>query len=101
MACKYVVLPRAQEDIEDIVRYLAVDLASPSAAASFLDELESKLVLVCAQPEMHALSRLPRVATLGYRPMPVKRYVALYRYDGDRVVVAHVFHGSQDYAMCV
>lgn len=40
MACSYVLLPRAQMDFENIVRYLSVELASPSAAARFVDEFE-------------------------------------------------------------
>ena len=28
-------------------------------------------------------------------------YVALYRFDGEKVVVAHVFHQAQDYARLV
>lgn len=30
--------------------------------------------------------------------MHVKSYVALYEAEGDEVVVAHIFHQSQDYA---
>lgn len=30
--------------------------------------------------------------------MHVKNYVALYEAEGDEVVVAHIFHQSQDYA---
>ncbi len=33
--------------------------------------------------------------------MHVKNYVVLYKADGDEVVVAHIFHQSQDYAKLV
>lgn len=33
--------------------------------------------------------------------MHVKSYVALYEAEGDEVVVAHIFHQSQDYARLV
>ena len=33
--------------------------------------------------------------------MRVKNYVVLYKADGDEVVVAHIFHQSQDYAKLV
>ena len=33
--------------------------------------------------------------------MRVKNYVVLYKADGDEVVVAHIFHQSQDYARLV
>lgn len=33
--------------------------------------------------------------------MHVKSYVVLYEAEGDEVVVAHIFHQSQDYARLV
>ena len=33
--------------------------------------------------------------------MRVKNYVVLYKAEGDEVVVAHIFHQSQDYARLV
>lgn len=37
----------------------------------------------------------------GMVVMRVKNYVVLYKADGDEVVVAHIFHQSQDYARLV
>lgn len=33
--------------------------------------------------------------------MRVKNYVVFYKAEGDEVVVAHIFHQSQDYAKLV
>ena len=101
MACDYVLLPRAQADIDEVVRYLSVDLDSPAAARRFVDELSSQVAAVCAFPEMYPLSRMPEVAARGYRVMPVRRYVVLYALRDNRVVIGHVFHASQDYARYV
>ena len=38
---------------------------------------------------------------LGFRPMLANGYIALYRFDGEKVVVAHIFHQTQDYARLV
>lgn len=51
MACSYVLLPRAQMDFENIARYYSVELASPPAAARFVDEFEKNIALACGQPE--------------------------------------------------
>lgn len=101
MACDYVLLPRAQADLDDIVRYLSVDLASPGAAARFLGEFEQGMASVCAFPELCPISRLPEVAARGYRSLPVTRYVVLYAHRDNRIVVAHIFHATQDYARYV
>ncbi len=101
MACRYVLLPRAQEDLEGIVRYLSVELANPSAATRFIEEFEKSIALVCGHPEMYPLSRMPEVAARGYRAMPVMRYIALYAHRDGMVAVAHIFHSLQDYARYV
>ena len=64
-------------------------------------ELERQLNLVCGMPELHGLSRIPELAAMGFRPMSIKRYVVLCRFDGEKVVVAHIFHQTQDYARLV
>ena len=79
-------------------RYLAANLANPSAALHFMDEFDRQIEAVCENPCMHALSRMPELAALGYRPFFVNSYVALYTVRENVVVVAHVFHQSQDYA---
>ena len=101
MACSYVLLPRAQMDFENIVRYLSVELASPSAAVRFVDEFEKNIALVYGQPEMYPLSRMSEVAARGYQAMPVMRYIVLYAHRDDKIVVAHIFHSLQDYARYV
>lgn len=52
-------------------------------------------------PLMHPLSHLPELAALGYRPIHIKRYAALYKVTNDKIVIAHIFHQTQDYARLV
>lgn len=101
MAYPRVILSSAQLEFESIVEYLAVGLASPAAAERFMAEFKYQLDLACEMPKMHALSRMPELAAMGYRAMLVNTYVALYRFDGEKVVVAHMFHQTQDYAHLV
>lgn len=46
----------------------------------------------------HRLSRFEVLGRLGYHTVLVKGHVALYFKEEDSVVIAHVFHQSQDYA---
>jgi plasmid stabilization system protein ParE len=101
MAYRRVVLTSAQLEFEAIVAYLAEELANPSAAKHFINEFEQSLDAICELPEMHALSRMPELAALGYRPLLFANYVALYRFDGQQVVIAHIFHQTQDYARLI
>ncbi len=101
MAYRRIILKEAAREYRDIVRYLATVLCSPEAARGFVDEFDYQLGLVCDAPELYGLSRMKELAALGYHAMQVKSYVALYRIEGDAIVVAHIFHQSQDYAKLV
>lgn len=98
MACEYVILKGAQDDYRGIVEYLLDVKKSPQAALRFANEFDRQLEIACDNPLLHALSRMPELASLGYRAFFVNKYVALYFYRDGRVVVAHVFHQAQDYA---
>ncbi len=101
MAYKAVITREAQREYESIVSYLVSTLLSPAAADDFMNEFEYQVALTCEMPLMHPLSHLPELAALGYRPIHVKRYVALYRIADDKIVIAHIFHQTQDYARLV
>lgn len=96
-----IVLEGAQRDYEGIVEYLLHVKKSPQAALGFMDEFDRQLDIVRENPLVHALSRMPELAGLGYRAFPVQNYVALYFFRDERVVVAHIFHQTQDYASIV
>ena len=101
MAYSHVLLRSAQIEYAEIVRYLFEVLESPRAASGFVDEFDRQVELVCANPFIHALSRMPELAVRGYRVLFVDSYFALYRVEGDLVVVAHIFHQTQNYAKLV
>ncbi|MGO5317115.1 type II toxin-antitoxin system RelE/ParE family toxin [Paraeggerthella hongkongensis] len=101
MAYEYVILRGAQNDYRGIVEYLLDVKRSPQAARRFVDEFDRQLGIVCDNPLLHALSRMPELASLGYRSFFVNKYIVLYAFRDDRVVVAHVLHQTQDYARLV
>lgn len=101
MTYKAVITREAQREYESIVSYLASTLLSPATASDFMNEFDHQIALVCEMPLMHPLSHLPELAALGYRPIHIKRYVALYKVTNDKIVIAHIFHQTQDYARLV
>lgn len=86
---------------DSIVEYLMNELKSKQAAEHFLRDLEEAFSVVCSSPEIYAVSQEPRLKKEGYRPCLFMNYIALYRIDGNKVIVAHIFHSSQDYAKLV
>ena len=101
MAYSYAFLEGAQRELDAILGYLVERSGSTAPASAFLDVLETKLTLVCDNPELYGLSRMPEISELGYRVFFVKRYVVLYFFRDECVFVAHVFHQRQDYARLI
>lgn len=98
MTCECYFLDGALEELDSIVAYLRSAADGPTAASSFLKELERQIGITCENPEAHELSRVPKLASLGYRTMLIKSYVALYFIQDNAVFIAHIFHQRQDYA---
>lgn len=55
MAYKLVISKEAHKDIDDIVHYIAIELANPTAGASFLDDVEKSYIEVVNNPRMYSL----------------------------------------------
>lgn len=99
MAYEPRILPTACDEVEDIVAYLASH--GVQTARRFTREYRRQLELLASGVVDYGLSNLPELAALGYHACLINSYVMLYYYEGDKVVVAHVFHQSQDYARLV
>lgn len=78
------------------MRYLAG--FGPQTAASFLDEWERMLARLRDGDIEHRLSRFDILARLGYHTVLVKGYIVLFFKEENSIVIAHLFHQSQDYA---
>ena len=65
MAYKLIVSKEAHKDIDDIVHYIAVELVNPTAAASFLDDVEKSYYSVVNNPRMFSLCQDARLSREG------------------------------------
>ena len=73
-----------------------------AAVKAFLAEWEKTLEELRSGTVKHRLSRMDVLVQLGYRTVLLGGYVVLFFQDGnDMIVVAHLFHQSQDYANLV
>lgn len=101
MTYEAVILDEAKREFREIVVYLCEVLESPQAAGDFMDEFEHQVKLITENPELYALSALPELTARGYRSEHVKNYVLLFKTAGDLLMIAHIFHQTQDYARLV
>jgi plasmid stabilization system protein ParE len=94
MAFPVVWSPEAVEDIEAIAAY--IERNSPwyaKAVVSTLVEVADRL------PEFPELGRaVPEIGNASIRERLVHRYRLIYRIGPDRILIAAVIHGRQDFA---
>lgn len=84
---KLIILPEAQQDIQNIILYIARELCAPQAALDLQKEF---------QKEINSLSSMPkRIKTVneqpwknaGVRKMKVKNYYIYFLVDDDKMIV--------------
>lgn len=99
MVCNVRIQPTAVKELEGIVSYLTVFISQ--AAEEFLNKWEQMLEELRDGMVEHRFSRFPVLARLGYHTIIIGDYIVLYFKDGNAVVIARIFHQSQDYANIV
>lgn len=83
--------PRALEDLESLVEFIARD--SPVSAQRFASRLVRRVEALADQPDSG--SWLPEDDRGIYRQIFQGPYRVIYRFDGERVFIVAVHHGSR------
>ena len=89
----------AEQDLDGIVEYIAVKLANPSAAETFLDSVEDCYESLRRTPRLFAGFVDTYLKRKGYRKALINNYLLIFRIDGKarRVYVLRCFYAGQDY----
>lgn len=100
---KLIVSELAHQDLDNIVSYIAIQLANPAAASSFLDEIEKCYGYLKSNPMMYSKCYDNRLEKEGYRKVVIKNYIVVYKVDEDAKIVSilRFFYGAQDYAKLI
>ena len=101
MAYEVVYTKTFEREYDSVLRYHVEHLCTPQAAQSLMTELDDACVLLAENPELKAISRKPMLEELDLREWPVKNYVIVYRAEGGRLYLEHIFHQSQDFELLV
>ena len=89
----------AEQDLDGIVEYIAVKLANPPAAGTFLDNVEACYESLSRTPRMFCACEDKYLKRKGYRKALINNYVLIFRIDGKarKVYVLRFFYAGQDY----
>ncbi len=89
----------ANQDLEDILDYIGRELDNPSAASSFLSEVDTCYANLEKMPFMYNFCQNARLMALGYRKVVIKNYIMIYRVEETThtVYILRFFYGRRDY----
>ena len=88
-------LKLAEDDLTDIVTYIAED--SISAADKIASHIERSLTNLSRYPSMGKIPDDEELSRLGYRYLVVENYLIFYTVESTTIVVHRIIHGARDY----
>jgi plasmid stabilization system protein ParE len=77
----------AENDLVDIVRYIASQLSAPLSALNMMDLLEEAMTGLSNLPQRFPLVGDERLSQMGYRKLIVKNYGVFFSIDEKNKVV--------------
>ena len=99
MAYNLVITNDANNELDKIVDYIAVNLQNTKAASDFLDQVDSSYDLLIDNPRIYQLCDYPAFKEKQYRKVVINNYIMIYKIDEatNTVNVMHFFYGTRDY----
>jgi len=88
-------LPIAEEDITEIVDFIAEDKLS--AAVNFYDKLEARFKQLREHPYSGMKRREPELSKAGYYSLVHGNYIIFYKIESRAVIIHRVLSGYRDY----
>lgn len=77
----------AENDLRDIIRYIASQLSAPISALNMMELLEEVMTGLSDMPQRCSLIADERLSQMGYRKITVKNYVVFFSIDEKNKVV--------------
>ena len=99
MANNYIVFPKAQQDLENIFRYISIDLSNLEAAMALIEKFEDKFNELTLFPKACSLIENETLILKNLRKCIVDNFLVIYLYNEMEAVVeiVRVIYGRQDY----
>lgn len=89
----------AENDLRDIVRYIASQVSAPVSALHMMELLEEAMAGLSAMPQRCPLVTDERLSQLGYRKLIVKNYIVFFTIDekNKAVDVERILYSRRDW----
>lgn len=77
----------AESDLRDIVRDISAQLSAPMTATKMMDTIEEAIAVLADMPQKCPPVTDERLASMGYRKLVVKNYIACFTINEKSMVV--------------
>jgi len=77
----------AENDLVDIVRYISAQFSAPMTALKMMNTIEEAIVSLADMPHSCPPVTDERLASMGYRKLVIKNYIAFFTIDEKTKVV--------------
>ena len=77
----------SEADLTDILRYIAIELEMPETALRMIETIDNSIESLFTMPHRYPLVDDAHLASMGYRKMVVKNYIAFFTVDDDEKIV--------------
>lgn len=85
----------AEEDLSEIISYIAVD--NPNAASKLAIKIEKDLELLSENPKLGRIPRDEEIRGLGYRYIIIQNYIIFYTIDERTILIHRILHSARNY----
>jgi plasmid stabilization system protein ParE len=98
MAYDYCFTGIAEQDVDDIFHYIAIELDNPIAASAFMKRLEKAIDEITSFPKCGSPLDNEYVSVKDIRKLPLSNYLLYYRFDeaSQKVVILRILYGKRD-----
>jgi addiction module RelE/StbE family toxin len=94
----YVLFPKAQEDLENIFKYISVTLANKDAALHLINKFEAKFNSLALFPNAYPQINHPGVKVENARKCRIDNFMIIYVYDdaNSNIEIIRIVHCKQN-----
>jgi addiction module RelE/StbE family toxin len=85
----------AEEDLAEIISYIAVD--NQTAANKIADKIEKSIELLSENPMLGRIPRDEDIKYLGYRYIIISDYIVFYTIEEKIIYIHRILHSARNY----
>ncbi|MBC5745786.1 type II toxin-antitoxin system RelE/ParE family toxin [Lachnospiraceae bacterium MD308] len=99
MKYKIIRTDKADEQLREIIFYIAEDSGSIDLALNYLDKIEAAINNLIDFPKSGSIPRYSILRKQGYRVLIVERHLIFYKVDDDKriVIIYAIVDGRREY----